>query len=147
MTTPNYSGFLSSFLNTSTNTPSNVLDILSLSTKTSSNWTTSTNPNPIQDPSQTGTMGANYFYLGNLLIQYSNVGTSSRPTVNNNTYIAVTFPVPYDASVIPTVLITADGNWAMGVTGTTNTQFVAQVGGGATGNYPNWIAIGTINTP
>lgn len=127
----NYSGFLSNFVNTVSNVPSGFVDILSSAVTTTSQY---------NNNGTLGTYNATYFYLGNLLIQYSNVGGSTPVGIQLDKYCTITFPIPY--TIPPTVFIAP---WTaaspLGITQTTTTSFEVQPG---TNNnfYPNWLAIG-----
>lgn len=132
MTTPNYSGFLTSFLNTGSTTPEGMLDILSSATQSSSAYTINNGPQQ--------TMESYYFYLGNLLIQYCYVGQITPVPIPVNQFCKITFPIPYET--IPTVLISPwNGNGPIGLNQITPT-FFSVIPGTTNNNYPNWIAIG-----
>jgi hypothetical protein len=93
MTTPNYSGFLSNFFST-TGTSGNYTDILS--TIIVNIGTTQTDPDGTGVVSNQGC----YFYLGNLLIQFSNGTTGSR---NAGTGYYQYYPIPFNT--IPYVVL------------------------------------------
>lgn len=127
-----YSGFISNFLS---NLPNSGIDILSSPVSTKSSYTLSAGGS--------GEISAVYFYLGNLLIQYSNLGTSSRVNIPNNTTCNIQFPISYGV-VIPTVFITPPlQNGTLCVSATNSFSFNV-VPGTNNNAYPNWIAIGTV---
>lgn len=125
-----YSGFWTDFLKSNYGV-SGYNDILSATNDISANSTV-------------GLVNASYFYLGNLLVQYSNIGNGPRPGIGNNTTTTITFPIAYANESKPMVLATLFGsNGTCGVNNVSNTSFDVQVGGGPmSSQYPNWIAIG-----
>ena len=92
MTTPNYSGFLSKFFST-TGTSGNYTDILSTIVSIDTQQT---------QPDGTGVVPNQgcYFYLGNLLIQFSNGTTISR---TSGTGYYQYYPIPFNT--IPYVVL------------------------------------------
>lgn len=130
----NYSGFLTNFSNSFSNIPVGIFDILSSLVETNSPYTINN--------TEKGSFPARYFYLGNLLLQYINVGETTPIQIQQNDTITITFPVPYPN--IPNVLITPWNSKApIGITSISSQTF-SVVCGGANNNYPNWIAIGTV---
>jgi hypothetical protein len=97
------------------------------------------------DTTSSGTYYARYFYIGNLLIQFSDFSSGIPPTYGSSTENTLTFPIAYDTTpytVILTPSSSAGSSWNIYISliEITNLNFRFHVGNndGTTG----FIAIG-----
>lgn len=66
-----------------------------------------------------------YFYLGNLLIQFSDISQGNLPTPGSGKTVTTTFPIPFSAPPY-TVLLTAKAKTYYALLNTTSTTFEAK---------------------
>lgn len=143
----NFSGFISSFTgsNVSNDILSTVLFYKSYNQYTTSNnvRTTTTYNNPYSVSIPTDNQDG-YFYIGNLLIQFSATNRTSYYNLHNNVNVTFNFPVSFSTAPFCVVLTaTGDGN-ILAVSTTSNVSFEWNTDSLAAGYSTNcmWIAIG-----